>query len=205
MTEKTIKIGSHEHDNIVLSAHAQKYAVEAHRNTNHFYDNYLPYEFHLRMVVGVAHQFISLIPVEKQGVVLAACWMHDMIEDARFTSNDVKNIVGEEVADIVYALTNEKGKNRKERGNEKYYDGIRNTPYATFVKLCDRIANVQYSRMKYFTYIYGGKNMFDMYAKENTAFVEKLWCREYKDLFNYLALLCDSPPAKDYNGKFIYI
>jgi hypothetical protein len=68
--------------------------------------------------------------------------------------NDVKKIglklgLTEEqtflAAEIVYALTNEKGRNRKERAGKRYYEGIRNTPYAPFVKMCDRVANIRYS------------------------------------------------------------
>ena len=47
--------------------------------------------------------------------------------------------------EIVYALTNDKGRSRAERAGEKYYQGIRETPYAPFVKLCDRLANITYS------------------------------------------------------------
>ena len=47
--------------------------------------------------------------------------------------------------EIVYALTNDKGRTRAERAGEKYYKGIRETPYAPFVKLCDRLANITYS------------------------------------------------------------
>jgi hypothetical protein len=47
--------------------------------------------------------------------------------------------------EIVYALTNDKGRTRAERAGENYYKGIRETPYAPFVKLCDRLANVTYS------------------------------------------------------------
>jgi hypothetical protein len=79
----------------------------------------------------------------------------------------VKNHLGQDAADIIYAVTNEKGKNRKERANDKYYEGIRNTPGAVFVKLCDRIANVQYSKMT-------GSRMFEMYKKENDDFLTSL-------------------------------
>ena len=48
-------------------------------------------------------------------------------------------------AEIVYALTNEKGRTRAERAGEKYFLGIRETPYAPFVKLADRLANTTYS------------------------------------------------------------
>ena len=47
--------------------------------------------------------------------------------------------------EIAYALTNDKGRTRAERAGEKYYKGIRETPYAPFVKLCDRLANITYS------------------------------------------------------------
>ena len=48
-------------------------------------------------------------------------------------------------AEIVYALTNDKGRTRAERAGEQYYAGIRETPYAPFIKLCDRMANMSYS------------------------------------------------------------
>jgi (p)ppGpp synthase/HD superfamily hydrolase len=111
-----------------------------------------------------------------------ACWGHDLIEDTRTSYNDVKDKLGQEVAEIIYAVTNEKGKNRKERANHKYYEGIRNTKGAIFVKLCDRIANVQYSKMT-------KSRMFEMYQKENQHFIEELgWyeTHEYKVMFDYL-------------------
>ena len=48
-------------------------------------------------------------------------------------------------AEIVYALTNEKGRTRAERAGVKYYEGIRAVPYAPMVKLADRMANVRFS------------------------------------------------------------
>jgi (p)ppGpp synthase/HD superfamily hydrolase len=115
---------------------------------------------------------------------LRATWGHDLIEDCRVSYNDVKNHLGQEAADIIYAVTNEKGKNRSERANDKYYEGIRNTKGAVFVKLCDRIANVQYSKMT-------KSRMFEMYRKENDNFMTKLGygfnnSHEYSTMFDYL-------------------
>ena len=111
-----------------------------------------------------------------------ACWGHDLIEDTRTSYNDVNSKLGVHVADIVYAVSNEKGKNRKERANDKYYEGIRETLGAVFVKLCDRIANVQYSKMT-------KSRMFEMYKKENIDFMIKLG-REvgnpYEEMYQYL-------------------
>ena len=146
--------------------------ISQHRDTNHMYDTYLPYEFHLRMVVGVYEQFKHLVEDVKQEEVKLACFAHDTIEDTRVTYNDVKDMLGYEAAELVYALTNEKGKNRKERGNDKYYQGIRDIKYGPFVKMCDRIANVQYSKMS-------GSRMFEMYRKENDGFIKKLGITEH--------------------------
>jgi len=122
------------------------------------------------------------LQVSLRGACTLACWGHDLIEDCRVSYNDVKDALGQEVADIVYAVTNEKGKNRKERANDKYYEGIRNTPGAVFVKLCDRIANVQYSKMT-------GSRMFEMYKKENINFMIKLDRQvnnPYEEMYQYL-------------------
>lgn len=146
--------------------------IDQHKNTNHMYDVYLPYEFHLRMVVGVYEQFRHLVEEVKRDEIKLSCFGHDLIEDTRVTYNDVKEILGYDVAEIVYALTNEKGKSRKERANDKYYEGIRKLKYACFVKMCDRIANVQYSKMS-------GSRMFEMYKKENEGFIEKLGINQY--------------------------
>jgi (p)ppGpp synthase/HD superfamily hydrolase len=144
------------------------------------------------MVNQVAEKFINLIPdwndgneVFRDSIKLAA-YGHDLIEDTRVSYNDVKEQLGQEAADIIYAVTNEKGKNRKERANSRYYDGIRNTKGAVFVKLCDRIANVQYSKMT-------KSRMFEIYNKENDDFMTFLGflkaypdIHEYKPMFSYL-------------------
>jgi (p)ppGpp synthase/HD superfamily hydrolase len=128
------------------------------------------------------------ITVSLQEACLIAAWGHDLIEDTRVSYNDVKSNLGQEAADIIYAVTNEKGKDRKERANEKYYEGIRNTPGAVFVKLCDRIANVQYSKMT-------KSRMFEMYKKENAEFTKALGLKgdgveypghEYYKMYKYL-------------------
>ena len=182
------------------------WCIDQHESTNHMYDTYLPYEFHLRMVHQVAVDFKHLLddtrdyftgepyrgPRQDQVTLRDACllatWGHDLIEDCRVSYNDVKQVLGQESADIIYAVSNEKGKNRKERANDKYYEGIRNTPGAVFVKLCDRIANVQYSKMT-------KSRMFEMYKKENVEFTKSLGLRgdgvdypghEYYKMYQYL-------------------
>lgn len=164
--------------NLNLDSRAAKYATRCHKLTNHLYDGQ-DYTVHLERVVFTALKFKELIPKEKLSIVIAACWAHDTIEDTRQTYNDVKSELGQEVAEIVYALTNDKGKNRKERAGSKYYEGIRPVPFASFVKVCDRIANVEYSKEK-------GSSMFEKYRQENEAFVDELYTIEYDKIFAHL-------------------
>ncbi len=118
------------------------------------------------MVVANGEKYNYLHPNVWDTMILA-CWGHDLIEDTRTSYNDVSHHLGNDVANIVYAVTNEKGKFRSERANSRYYKGIRETPGAVFVKLCDRIANVQFSKLT-------KSRMFDMYVKENPHFISEL-------------------------------
>ena len=149
----------------------KEWAIQQHADTNHTYgeENH-PYSYHLENVYWTALSFNESIPSVFKEVVYDACWCHDLIEDARVTYNDIVAATGSEMlADIVYALTNEKGKNRAERAGDKYYEGIRNTPFASFVKLCDRIANVSYSKSQG-----TDSRMFKNYVKEMDHFIENV-------------------------------
>lgn len=150
-------------NNVSIEEVAKKFAIESHESVNHKYDN-KPYQTHLGLVVYYAKTFEHLIIGDPE-IVIAACWCHDVIEDCRLTYNDVKYVLGVEVADIVYALTNEKGKTREERANEKYYNGIINTKDAVFVKVCDRLANIKYSKDS-------NSSMFFKYMNENKSFLK---------------------------------
>jgi (p)ppGpp synthase/HD superfamily hydrolase len=143
---------------------ARDFARAAHHEVNHLYGG-LPYTVHLDAAVKVGERYAHLLrsnSVDIHHIVQSAIYLHDTLEDCRISYNDLRKEFGTTIADIVYAVTNEKGKTRKDRANEKYYRGIRETRYATFVKLCDRIANVEA----------GGK--VDMYRKEQPYFEASL-------------------------------
>lgn len=157
----------------------KEWCFSKHREINHKYDGYLPYEFHLNMTYYVFLEFSYLLddvkPINENSehnmtekfVCEVSTFGHDLLEDTHCSYNDIVSVLGNEIADVIYALTNEKGRNRNERANEKYYEGIRNTQCAVFVKLCDRIANVMYSKMTH-------SSMFYLYKNENEQFLSKL-------------------------------
>ena len=167
---------------------AEKYAKRCHRETNHKYAG-RNYETHLQMVYDYAVKYETLINEDYRDFVLASCWTHDLIEDCRNTYNDIKITLCEEVAEITYALTNEKGKNRKERASDKYYQGILNTRGATFVKICDRLANVSYSKKT-------KSSMFKKYREENKYFEQMLYSTYYSSMFEELEKLLENTDGK---------
>lgn len=126
-----------------------------HESVGQTYDHTHPYGLHLSMVADAAIRYGHEVTVCEEDIVpmLFGAYFHDSIEDARLTYNDVTRAAGRlmtpgqafTAAEIVYALTNDKGRTRAERAGEHYYAGIRRTPYAPFVKLCDRFANMSYS------------------------------------------------------------
>ena len=132
------------------SAHA------LHASVNQTYDKVHPYSVHLDMVADAVLKYGHLVCASETDILplVFGAYYHDSIEDARLTYNDVtraaRHFMTDEkafsAAEIVYALTNDKGRTRAERAGERYYQGIRETPYAPFVKLADRLANTTYSR-----------------------------------------------------------
>lgn len=150
---------------------------EQHESTNHMYSGYLPYKFHLNMVDTQLDKYLYLVPTTNlfkdmpnknfHFILKYAGLGHDLIEDTRVSYNDVKKVLGFEVAEIIYALTNLRGRNRAERASDEYYKLITETPGATLIKLCDRISNVKYSMLT-------NSRMFDLYKNENENFIKKL-------------------------------
>lgn len=130
-------------------------AHELHRAVNQTYGQGLPYAVHLDMVASqVMSQGHEVCASEHDVLPMVfGAYFHDSIEDARQTYNDVMRLARQWMddeqahmaAEIVYALTNDKGRTRAERAGERYYQGIRQTPYAPLVKLADRVANMTYS------------------------------------------------------------
>lgn len=165
--------------NIVDSA--RRFAVTAHSSTNHTYDG-KPYVIHLMMVVENAARFQELLEYHERELALAGSWVHDTIEDTRNTYNDVAKATSAEVAEVAYALTNEKGRNRAERANAKYYEGIRDNKIAWYVKICDRLANVEYSKRT-------NSKMLKVYQSEDKHFRQQLFLDQFAPMFDCMTTL----------------
>lgn len=157
---------------------------------NQKYDKILPYSYHLGYVAVQCHKFKHLLDSTSNSfdfdLALMGCYGHDLIEDARITYNDIIQMVGLQVAEIIYACTENKGRNRSERHSSTYYEAINDNRLAVFVKLCDIISNVQYSRLT-------NSSMYTKYKREYPSVKLHLSIdnQEFKPMFDHLEKLLE--------------
>jgi len=140
---------------------ASRFADLVHKDAGQTYDDG-PYSNHLRLVVNI---LLSNDETDKK--ILAAAYLHDVMEDCGISKDVLENLFGKDVAEIVSCVSDEPGANRKER-KAKTYPKIKANKSALKVKLADRIANVSYSVNS------SNERMFRMYNKEAQSFQENL-------------------------------
>lgn len=75
--------------------------------------------------------------------LLFAGLLHDIVEDTATSIGEVRALCGDDVADIVWAVTCEPGRNRKERHAATYPKIRRAGRLAVILKVVDRIMNVE--------------------------------------------------------------
>lgn len=136
-----------------------KYSKACHDSIHHMYDGTLPYyDTHVVMVVDIAKEFIEVLPESDRDFAIGASMCHDLIEDAHQSYSDILNVAGEDVADIVLAVSDIPAENRLLRQLNTFPKLLRDYR-AIFVKLCDTGANAKYGKGL-------GNKMYKKYQQE---------------------------------------
>ena len=138
-----------------LVAAARRLALAAHGDQRY---GQAPYRVHLEHVVSVVERY------PHNEVMRASAWLHDVVEDTQTTLDEVRSAVGDEVAAIVAAVTDEPGASRVERKAATYRKLAASSAAARAVKLADRIANLEASARD------GREDLRAMYRSEHDAF-----------------------------------
>jgi hypothetical protein len=131
------------------------FAVERHGDQKYGDDK--PYVYHLNAV-----QRVLIDACFDDAHLLQAALLHDVVEDTETTIDEVREIFGGEVASLVWAVTGT-GENRRVR-NRVQYAKIAAFPRASFLKVADRIANLEAVAAERKTSLAG------MYLKESAMF-----------------------------------
>lgn len=121
---------------------ARMYAHLLHAYKNQKYKTGEDYSVHFEDVADRTWTLTEGWPLEKRRDAMAIAYGHDVPEDCCETLNDCIAINGEFIGRGMYALQNEKGENRDQRANEKYYAGIRAHEEYVAAKLGDRDSNI---------------------------------------------------------------
>jgi len=148
---------------------AKALATHAHRDQRYGTN---PYTVHLENVETVLGRYLAANPSDPETSDLCiAAWLHDIVEDTPTTLADVERQFGPTVAKLVDAVTNEPGKNRRERHEKTYPKLEKAGPRAILLKLADRIANVEKSCASLDSRDQG---LLSMYRKEHAEFESRL-------------------------------
>lgn len=136
------------------------------------YDKF-PYHKHLQDVEDVLVKF----GFDKYSPIVCAAWLHDILEDCPISYSDIEKEFGYFIAEIVYYVTDELGRNRKEK-KEKTYPKIREFSESRVLKIADRIANVEYSKNH-------SPDKFKMYKDEHDEFRHEIYFKQIENENEY--------------------
>ena len=159
---------------MLMSKQSQQFAISKHGNQK--YGEH-PYSYHLNYVVNILTEY----GYAEDDAIISAGWLHDTIEDTDTTHAMLVLEFNQEIADIVWAVSSEPGKNRQAKFRNTAPKIISNKK-ALIVKLADRIANTEAS-------LANNPKLYQMYVKEFTLFHELLY-QDNLPMWNRLIKLC---------------
>lgn len=146
---------------------AESFAKDAHRDQKY---GVHPYHVHLADVAREMEIVLGMpaFAFYDREVALCGAWLHDVLEDTEVTAPKLSAYFGPRVADLVLSVTDEAGKNRRERKERTYPKTRAAGPLAVALKLSDRLANVANALLS-------RSPLLGMYGKEQPEFKTALY------------------------------
>lgn len=159
-----LRVGFGKHGEVTLEdavSGARAFAIKAHGDQKYSDE---PYIGHLDHVVSILREYGF-----QSADLIDAAYLHDVLEDTEITyDNLLESGFSALTCQLVQAVTDEPGKNRRER-KAATYPKIAGWTDATILKLADRIANSRRASEP------GKETYMKMYAKEYAAFRRALY------------------------------
>jgi (p)ppGpp synthase/HD superfamily hydrolase len=121
------------------------YAQKAYNDANCEYDGQ-NYFVHINMVVANLFTYKDIInDIEDFQIMLGAAYLHDSMEDAKQTFNDIAKVAGKEIAGVVLKVTDVPAENRLMK--HLLTMGKTVSDYRSILlKMFDMLANASYSK-----------------------------------------------------------
>lgn len=130
-----MKISEVLNENTDIVAQAKALAIEAHKDQKY---GTQPYVVHISDVVK------RVMTITQDPEVIAAAWLHDVVEDTQITIGEIKRQFGDNVAAMVWAVTGVGQDRAAKMANA--IEKIAQTPGAELVKSADRLSNAAASK-----------------------------------------------------------
>lgn len=130
------------------------------------YGDKLPFIVHPEAVYSMLLKY----KVENENI-LAAAWLHDILEDTAVKYSLLSEHFNEKICKIVYDVTDEKGINRRDRHIKTYPKTAQNES-AVLLKLGDRLANVTFG-------VKNNSKLLNAYKNEHPLFKSVLFNEDH--------------------------
>ena len=153
---------------------AKEFALRFHGDQNH---GSLKIADHLAAVTEKLKLTLNQIGEDKfADAIVAAGWLHDTVEDTSVDFDQLQEVFGPFIANIVRAVTDSDGKNRLERHIKTYWR-TRENGHAIIVKMCDRWHNHKRSieRNERFVKMYSDEYLYFKFALYRPGVADALW------------------------------
>jgi (p)ppGpp synthase/HD superfamily hydrolase len=98
-----------------------------------------PYVNHLAEVANL----LAAATEGKDAELVAAGWLHDTIEDAGTTAQELDKAFGQRVADLVAEVTDDISLSKDQRRQKQVLEAPTKSPGAKLVKIADKISNIR--------------------------------------------------------------
>lgn len=158
------------------------FAMKAHGSQT--YDKGVPYIVHPIGVCNTLSRFgFYLTDLEFGFYVMCVAVLHDVLEDTDVKYTELRDRFGIDIAEAVYALTDELGRDRHEK-NMKTWPKVRSNPYALPVKLADRIFNTE-------TSLANNSHQLKRYRNEFLDFYAALGNGKHTPMWNHLQTITE--------------
>lgn len=170
---KNIRIGLenqiiNKEDCIIMPNYALEFATRMH--DGEFRKNGTPYISHPIKVAEYVSKFKNS---SEKDILVAAAYLHDVLENTNATYYDIVYLFGAQVASIVLELTTDEDL-KKEIGKERYLEiKMKNmSSWALVIKLCDRLDNVSDLKIS-------NEEFRNRYSKETIEIIDYLIKNRY--------------------------
>ena len=141
----------------------------------------------------IIHPLMVAMKLAKHGFndeVIAVALVHDVLEDTDFSEKDLRLELGDEIVEIVKAVTNDDNLSWEEK-KKKYIETVRNSGVeAKAVALADKIHNLESLLAAY------GQQGKDVWNKFNRGKEQKIWFET--EVLKMLKGTWDHPMIKEY-------